>query len=329
MKSLIYLVLFPALINGHASLIEPPSRASMWNYGFPENPTDYQHNQGFCGGFGHQFSPAIGGRCGICGDPWDANPREHEAPGGKYANGIITRTYKPGQDIIVKVLVTYSHKGYFTFRLCKNNDITLDPGQECFEDPESLLQTVPSGDYRFPVTDAGEMELMVRLPEWECEQCILQWTYTAGNNWGTCEDGTGRLGCGPQEHFRACSDISVSGTPVILPPLPTATIPTATQPAPDTSTQSTVTGGVSGNTCVSVGEWAGDQAMAQWCYHNCFAAVPNCPTDRCDCVQTVTPTVLSCHAIGPWLGNPGMDTWCYTNCNHSSPYCPESMCVCD
>ena len=71
-----------------------------------------------------------------------------------------------------------------------------------------------------------------------CEQCILQWTYTAGNNWGTCANGTGSLGCGPQvsdnqvirwlnklwmsghanfcyhppsfqETFRACSDIRI------------------------------------------------------------------------------------------------------------------------
>jgi len=31
----------------------------------------------------------------------------------------------------------------------------------------------------------------------------------SGNNWGFCEDGTGALGCGPQETFRACSDISL------------------------------------------------------------------------------------------------------------------------
>ena len=24
-----------------------------------------------------------------------------------------------------------------------------------------------------------------------CDQCILQWTYHAGNNWGKCADGTG------------------------------------------------------------------------------------------------------------------------------------------
>ena len=39
----------------------------------------------------------------------------------------------------------------------------------------------------------------------------------AGNNWGSCgEDGgedlkAASLGCGPQETFRACSDIAISG----------------------------------------------------------------------------------------------------------------------
>lgn len=31
----------------------------------------------------------------------------------------------------------------------------------------------------------------------------------AGNNWGICADGTGALGCGPQEEFRACADVTV------------------------------------------------------------------------------------------------------------------------
>ena len=59
----VILLVLPALISGHASLIDPPSRAAMHHYGFPENPVDYQHNEGFCGGFAHQFSPQIGGRC--------------------------------------------------------------------------------------------------------------------------------------------------------------------------------------------------------------------------------------------------------------------------
>lgn len=42
-----------------------------------------------------------------------------------------------------------------------------------------------------------------------CSQCVLQWRYIAGNNWGKCENGTEAVGCGPQEEFRACADIAV------------------------------------------------------------------------------------------------------------------------
>ncbi len=38
---------------------------------------------------------------------------------------------------------------------------------------------------------------------------FFQWTYVGGNNWGTCDDGENRPGCGPQEHFRACADIQI------------------------------------------------------------------------------------------------------------------------
>ena len=43
---------------------------------------------------------------------------------------------------------------------------------------------------------------------------VLKWTYVCGNNWGYCEDGTQGVGCGPQEWFRACSDIRITGDPV-------------------------------------------------------------------------------------------------------------------
>lgn len=33
----------------------------------------------------------------------------------------------------------------------------------------------------------------------------------SGNNWGNCPNGTGAVGCGPQEEFRACADITISG----------------------------------------------------------------------------------------------------------------------
>lgn len=50
-----------------------------------------------------------------------------------------------------------------------------------------------------------------------CNQCVLQWRYVAGNNWGMCDDGNGAVGCGPQEEFRSCSDIALT-TDARIPP---------------------------------------------------------------------------------------------------------------
>ena len=75
----------------------------------------------------------MNGKCGICGDSYDLLKREHEAPGGKYANGIIVRDYYSGESIKVVVDVTANHYGYFTFKLCPNNNILQDPTQECFD----------------------------------------------------------------------------------------------------------------------------------------------------------------------------------------------------
>ena len=53
--------------------------------------------------FQHQQS--LGGACGICGDPYDACPREHEA-GGSFANGIIIGTYEQGGVLTVSIQLT-------------------------------------------------------------------------------------------------------------------------------------------------------------------------------------------------------------------------------
>ncbi|CAL4239254.1 unnamed protein product, partial [Meganyctiphanes norvegica] len=73
-----------APIDGHGRLIDPPSRVSAWRYGFntPKDYTDHEYN---CGGMSHQYG-RNGGKCGICGDAWELNPRPSEA-GGKYATG--------------------------------------------------------------------------------------------------------------------------------------------------------------------------------------------------------------------------------------------------
>lgn len=45
-----FAISFLGLVNGHGSLIEPPSRASMWRYGY-KTPANFNDNQLFCGGF--------------------------------------------------------------------------------------------------------------------------------------------------------------------------------------------------------------------------------------------------------------------------------------
>merc|ERR1711970_141135 len=180
LKFLILVLTLTSIQNvmGHGRLRYPPSRASMWRDGFP-NPADYNDNQGFCGGAMHQQS--LGGKCGICGDPWDG-PKPHEVP-GRYANGIIVDTFKSGQEVEVTVQITTNHKGYFEFKFY--------PGYE-------------NKNY-LPV---------IKLPDGlTCSRCILQWTYITGNSWA-CDPDTGECctGCNPlkQEHFRACSDIAIS-----------------------------------------------------------------------------------------------------------------------
>ena len=118
------------------------------------------------------------GKCGICGDPWQG-PRENEA-GGKYALGIITRQYKTSSQIPVIVEVTAPHKGWFEFRICKNDNVMKAASQACLD--EYLLTVVNSGT-RYHVTFDYPMDydLVVQLPKGlECKQCVFQWKYNAG-----------------------------------------------------------------------------------------------------------------------------------------------------
>ena len=51
------------------------------------------------------------GKCGVCGDSWGASDRPHEAPGGKFATGIIGRSYlAPGSVIDVAIDVVANHR---------------------------------------------------------------------------------------------------------------------------------------------------------------------------------------------------------------------------
>lgn len=192
------------VISGHGMLMDPVNRASRWRVDRLALP-DYNDNQGFCGGYGVQWG-TNGGKCGLCGDDYrDATPRNHEL-GGKYGSGQIMNSYAKNSVVETTVKITANHRGYFYFKLC-----CLDNSAEteaCFE--RNKIKTADGAD-TWPLTStvAQEYKVKIRMPNIKCNRAVLQWTYVAGNNWGYCEDGSGKLGCGPQEHFRTCSDIQL------------------------------------------------------------------------------------------------------------------------
>jgi len=193
-------------VEGHGRLIEPPSRSSMWRYGF-DTPPNYNDHELYCGGFSRQWD-SNGGKCGICGDPWDApQPRANEA-GGRFGNGVITRRYRKNQLIKIGVELTANHMGHFEFRLCPNNNPKRAASQTCLD--RYILRQVDGTPFYYPGPGTKVFEMHYYLPkDLTCSQCVLQWRYIAGNNWGMCNNRTGAVGCGPQEEFRACSDVTV------------------------------------------------------------------------------------------------------------------------
>ncbi|GFU14612.1 chitin-binding type-4 domain-containing protein [Nephila pilipes] len=206
---LFVILCFVKSIWGHARLMEPPSRSSMWRHGY-HTPKNYDDDGLYCGGMHTQWK-INGGKCGVCGDPWHLEiPRPNEN-GGKYGNGIIVRTYKPGQIIPVVVDITANHKGFFEFRVCANKNRKKEVTQECLDQNLLTILNGTSTKYNVESHGSSRVSLNAQLPKgFTCKYCVFQWTYTAGNNWGKCKDGTFGLGCGAQETFKACADISIS-----------------------------------------------------------------------------------------------------------------------
>ncbi|KAK2192944.1 hypothetical protein NP493_19g00017 [Ridgeia piscesae] len=189
----------------------------MWRLGFNATP-NYEDNQLYCGGFANQWE-VNGGKCGVCGDPWQG-PRENEA-GGKYARGVITRRYLQNSTVRAIVELTATHKGWFEFRLCANNDTGRAVTQACL-DQHLLLRADGMGARYYVIEDAPRKYVIpLRLPPaLTCSQCVLQWKYNAGNSWGVDDEGTACIGCGPQEQFYGCADVAVDRSDFVQSPRP-------------------------------------------------------------------------------------------------------------
>lgn len=136
-----------------------------------------------------------------------ATPRTNEH-GGTFGLGVIVKGYQKQAQIPVGVFLTANHFGFLRFNLC-NMDESLE-NEDCFD--KYPLEVVESSSIHFPIDTRleGWWNMTLQLPtDVTCKHCVLQWTYNTGNSWGTCEDGTGAIGCGDQEFFRTCSDISI------------------------------------------------------------------------------------------------------------------------
>ena len=219
--TLLLLLSFLRPSTSHGRLIQPPARSSAWRYGY-DTPVDYDDNQLYCGGLQVQWN-VNGGKCGVCGDPFNGR-RDHEYPGGKYTNPLrITGNYASGSIMDVKVELTTTHLGYFMFRLCPETSDEREVSQECLD--QHVLRILSNGSdtdkYYIQMEKSSSIySLPLRLPpDLTCDRCVLQWTYTTGNTWGSCADGVSQTGCGPQETFRGCADVLVYARASVSPSL--------------------------------------------------------------------------------------------------------------
>ncbi|XP_065561377.1 uncharacterized protein LOC136027884 isoform X2 [Artemia franciscana] len=226
-------------VKGHGRLIDPPSRSSAWRYGFG-TPNNFNDHEIYCGGFSRQHSKNRG-KCGPCGDAWDLPvPRPNEG-GGKYGTGTVVRTYQKGSEVEFGIELTANHHGHFEFRICQTENPREPETNECF-DKHVLKRADGEGEKWQPGPGSNVVfKPTFRLPEdLTCLNCVLQWRYIAGNNWGMCPDGTGKVGCGTQEEFRACADITITDdglpdntTTTIAPtPKPSTRVPLTGRPRP-------------------------------------------------------------------------------------------------
>lgn len=81
-----------------------------------------------------------------------------------------------------------------------------EPDDECFQ-----VLNYADGTDKYQISkDMEEVTTDIVLPEgFTCERCVFRWHYNTGNNWGQCANGSYEQGCGPQETFRSCADITI------------------------------------------------------------------------------------------------------------------------
>ena len=292
-----------SLVWGHGRLIEPVSRNAAGKLGF-NVPINYNQNEQNCGGVGVQWSPSVGGKCGVCGDAYNG-PQPHVYP-GKYATGVITKTYTAGQTIQAKIAITANHKGWFEFRLGKLDTAPITQGKLTH-----LLKLTNGGTrWYLPSAENGEFTVDVQLPAGvSCDHCVFQWWWTSGNSWG-CDENMCGIGYGPQETYSNCADIKIVSSGGETGAGPGAETAAQTTSAPEDE--------IEGNAQVQ------PTAIAT------TGRITTTESSQSEAQLTTEPetstNVAGCHGVGEWEDKAVMSKWCYDNCTRG--YCPSSHCAC-
>ncbi|KAL3871140.1 hypothetical protein ACJMK2_039157 [Sinanodonta woodiana] len=314
-KLIVYLLLyvFVRLSHQHGYMIDPPQRSSIWREGHP-NATEinYTDNQLFCGGFSRQWN-VNDGKCGTCGDPYDG-PQDNEA-GGRYAQGIIVRTYLKEAVIDVKVQMTAVHLGWFEFRICPHNDVKTPVSQACLN--KTLLYLPSENGTRYSVNNnnfVGLHTIKVKLPaNMTCSQCIIQWRYNTGNSWG-CENNGCGLGLGKQETFVNCADVAIVDKSL-------ASILAIQQSITSTQISPTVSSTISTRSFPKIYSSASSITLINSSTNTKTATTTGVGKKVC-----TKDNIISCSVAGAYTMTPGMNEWCLKNCREG--YCPSTHCQC-
>ncbi|XP_062608223.1 uncharacterized protein LOC134270057 [Saccostrea cucullata] len=325
---LIYLASLLAVGEPHGYMIEPPMRSSMWRV-YPGFPPNYNDMELFCGGVTKQWDE-MDGKCGTCGDAYDAEVRENEA-GGMYATGAIGRNYTRGQVIKVGIQLTASHLGNFQFKICPHNNPTVRVSQECLD--QHRLNLAGTDEHHFYPKDTGFYEIELQLPEdMVCSQCILQWHYTAGNTWGCTEDGDCCLGCASkQETFINCADVTIFDNDETVPSTSAPSTEKPTTKAPETNAPTTPAPTNAPTTQAPTTPAPTTQApTTQAPTEAPTTTLPTHETTSAESVLMDCPPdyTLMCDGVGDLAGDLTRQQFCNDHCRKKTSTCTSEFCTC-
>ncbi|CAL4064994.1 unnamed protein product [Meganyctiphanes norvegica] len=319
------------LVNSHGRLMDPAARNAMWRKGYP-NPVNYNDNELYCGGFVVQYQKNKG-KCGVCGDDFrEKVPRRHEA-GGEFGQGIIARRYSMGQVIDIEAELTTNHKGWMEVKLCPHNNPKEVITQGCLDrNPLMIAETPGQSGIRFVIPeDSKKVEIFrwkVKLPDGvTCSNCVLHWKYFAGNTWDLCEDGKGSVGCGNQETFINCADITINTGTGGFPSYPINNVDNPWSIYTQWEIDST-TGELRETQQIVDNPWS--------LYMQRATVIPGDPPMGDEFEQPSRPVGLIpiivrsqlCIPIGEYKNMTGMDDWCRQNCLKYPPNCYPEVCRC-